>query len=73
MFKIKTDGIKTLSCFIFDRWGIKIYEWDGINGGWDGTTKKGEAEDGVYYFVLEYTDYKNNARKSKGIFHLFNN
>ena len=73
VFKIKTDGIKTLSCFIFDRWGIKVYEWDGINGGWDGTTKKGEAADGVYYFVLEYTDYKNNARKSKGIFHLFNN
>ena len=73
IFKIKTVGVKTLNCVIFDRWGLKMYDWEGLNGGWDGFTKNGEATDGSYYYIIEYTDYKDIMTKAKGYFQLFKN
>lgn len=73
IFKVKTVGVKTLTCIIFDRWGLKMYDWEGVNGGWDGFTKNGEATDGSYYYIIEYTDYKDIMTKAKGYFQLFKN
>ena len=73
LFTIKTVGVKSLNCIIFDRWGLKLFEWDGINGGWDGNTKNGASSDGTYYFVLEYKDIKDKTTKAKGYFQLFKN
>jgi gliding motility-associated-like protein len=73
LFTIKTIGVKSLNCIIFDRWGLKLFEWDGINGGWDGNTKNGVSSDGSYYFILEYIDYKDKTTKAKGYFQLFKN
>lgn len=71
VFKFKTIGIKKLECTIYDRWGLKLYEWDGVNGGWDGNTKNGVAPDGTYFYVLEYLDFSNKVSSSKGILQLF--
>jgi len=50
-FKAKLSGIKELRTSIFNRWGQKVAEWEGPNGNWDGSTKIGQAPDGVYFFV----------------------
>ena len=50
-FKIYCVGYKTLHCDIFNRWGQLVYQWDGLNGAWDGTIKGAKASDGVYYFI----------------------
>jgi gliding motility-associated-like protein len=61
-FFITTVAIKELSCSIYDRWGLKIAEWEGINGFWDGrTTSGGIAPDGVYYYMLKYIEEGINA------------
>lgn len=71
VFKITGSSIKNFSCSIYDRWGLKLYEWSGINGGWDGNAKGGEAPSGTYFYILEYTDAKDQVTTEKGFLNLF--
>lgn len=74
LFKISGNGIKNLNCSIYDRWGLKMYEWDGINGYWDGKTKTGApAVDGSYFYIINYTDFKDVSKTEKGFLSLFRN
>jgi gliding motility-associated-like protein len=74
LFRISSIGIKNLDCSIYDRWGIKMYEWDGINGYWDGKTKTGAAAvDGSYFYIINYTDFKDVSKTEKGFLSLFRN
>ena len=39
--------------YIFNRWGEKLYQWEGVETGWDGRTMAGvEVPDGVYFFII---------------------
>jgi gliding motility-associated-like protein len=71
IFKFTTIGIKDLSCGIYDRWGLKLYEWSGVNGGWDGSVKSAMAPDGTYFYILNYTDQKGESKTEKGFLSLF--
>jgi gliding motility-associated-like protein len=74
LFKLNAAGIKDLNCSIYDRWGLKMYEWDGINGYWDGKTKNGvPAVDGSYFYIINYTDFKGTSKTEKGFLSLFRN
>lgn len=74
LFKLNAAGIKDLNCSIYDRWGLKMYEWDGINGYWDGRTKNGvPAVDGSYFYIINYTDFKGTSKTEKGFLSLFRN
>ena len=74
LFTIKCVGIKELHCVIFDRWGLRLYEWDGIGGGWDGRTKSGDAvSNGTYFYILEYTDVNDISKRAAGNISLFKN
>ncbi|MCB0400920.1 MAG: gliding motility-associated C-terminal domain-containing protein [Flavobacteriales bacterium] len=54
-FYFPNEGINELNCQIFNRWGTKVYEWDNINGFWDGKTAAGnDCPDGVYYYIVNY-------------------
>lgn len=55
-FQIGTHHIRELTYDIYDRWGLKIATYSGVNGGWDGKVKSGKlAPDGVYYYILKAT------------------
>jgi gliding motility-associated-like protein len=56
-FDIKTKGIETLICTIFDRWGLKVAELDSpTNPKWDGKTLNGNtASEGTYFYILKAT------------------
>lgn len=71
VFKINSSGLKTLTCAIYDRWGLKMYEWDGLNGYWDGATKSGLAPDGTYFYITTYSDFKDKLTTEKGFLNLF--
>ncbi|MBK8366959.1 MAG: gliding motility-associated C-terminal domain-containing protein [Bacteroidetes bacterium] len=73
VFKITSKGLKTLHCEIYNRWGMKLYEWDDINGFWDGKTKTGLAPDGTYFFIVNYTNNENETKTEKGFLSLFRN
>ncbi len=56
VFYFYTEGVKELSCTIYDRWGLKMSEWNTVSGGWDGRTTSGSiASNGVYYFIMKAT------------------
>jgi gliding motility-associated-like protein len=74
VFRISASGIRSFSCSIFDRWGLKMYEWNDVNGSWDGKTKNGApAPDGSYFFIINYTDSKDVSKTEKGFLSLFRN
>jgi len=54
--------IKDFHLSIFDRWGIKLFETNKFNAGWDGRTISGEpVPTGTYYYVAEF--YMNNKKQ----------
>lgn len=64
-------NVKTLECTIYNRWGIKVYEFLGPQDKWDGHTTAGIAcEDGTYFYVLKATDTDNTSYNFKGYIQL---
>ena len=56
VFNVKAAGLNSLECKIFNRWGMLIYEWDQLNGGWNGLTMSGaEVPDGIYFYIIKAT------------------
>lgn len=53
-------GIVSFHAVIFNRWGKKLYSWDDIHGGWDGTYNGKIVKDGVYFLNV-------SAKGSDGI------
>jgi hypothetical protein len=61
VFFIKFVNIGELHCTVYDRWGLKMSEWDDISSGWNGLSYDGsKAPDGVYYYIL--TAKANNGK-----------
>ena len=54
VFTITGKGIESVHAEIYNRWGQKEYEWNAINGGWDGHSASGVAStSGIYFFIME--------------------
>lgn len=67
VFRITSTGLKDLHVSIYDRWGLKMYDWQGINGFWDGRTKTGIAVSaGTYFYILDYTELNGKTTNEKG-------
>jgi gliding motility-associated-like protein len=70
-FKIETTGVTDILVEIYDRWGLKLYEWNSIVGSWDGRTNKGKiASDGTYYYIMHATDKDKKKHTQSGYFSL---
>ncbi|MFY9309802.1 MAG: gliding motility-associated C-terminal domain-containing protein [Bacteroidia bacterium] len=71
VFTVIGTSIKDLHADIFDRWGIKMYELNGANSGWDGKTRSGAlASDGTYYYILRAEAFDNKTYEYHGAFQL---
>ena len=56
LFLIKSTGLSELICSVYNRWGLKLYEYNAIKTGWDGRTfADNVAPDGTYYYILKAT------------------
>jgi gliding motility-associated-like protein len=64
IFKITSTGYKDMSVDVFNRWGNKLYTFDGIGGYWDGK----DASDGTYFFMLKGTTNLGEAKEMEGYF-----
>ncbi len=66
-----TEGVKAMTGKIYDRWGLKLFEWSDMTTGWDGNTDSGPAPDGTYYYIINYTDvYDAPAHSASGFIEL---
>lgn len=59
-FKFQMSGIKELNGIIYNRWGKEVYSWTGTDKEkfWDGTIDGADAPDGIYFYVIEATDFQ---------------
>ena|GEM_PF-4819176 len=66
-FVIFSNGYKSLSCEIFNRWGKKVYGWENdLNGNWDGDIGNTGVSSGPYFYVLSYIDFEEKAGAVSG-------
>ncbi|MFI5151386.1 MAG: gliding motility-associated C-terminal domain-containing protein [Bacteroidia bacterium] len=71
-FHITTFGYSNIHCIIYDRWGVQINTFDGLNGYWDGKSTQGHVvSDGTYYFVAELWQDSGNIIRKTGFVTLF--
>lgn len=46
-------SIVKFDAYIFNRWGVKLFEWHDPSTGWDGTYKGKPVKDGVYFCLVK--------------------
>lgn len=56
---------------IFNRWGSELFSNNSPVIGWDGRFENNDVPQGVYYYVLTYSDQCGNKEERTGFFHLF--
>jgi len=82
VFRIWDVSLSFFSIFIYDRWGNKVYEFEGdINewDGWKGTIRNSDnpAKEGVYYYVIRAKGWEQNpsvnfdGKNYTGVIHLY--
>ncbi|MCW3086377.1 MAG: hypothetical protein JWP12_3743 [Bacteroidetes bacterium] len=51
---IMAEGLSSFEAVVYDRWGLKMYDWTNSNTGWNGKAKNGsDAPDGTYYYIIK--------------------
>jgi gliding motility-associated-like protein len=54
IFTLESTGLNFMQAQLFNRWGLQMYEWNSIHGGWDGRTSTGlRAPEGTYYYIIK--------------------
>jgi gliding motility-associated-like protein len=59
-------GVASGMLKIYNRWGQLIYETSEIGKGWNGMVNGSKSSDGVYYYLVEYQDFRGQQKKKKG-------
>lgn len=70
VFKVHGEAIDEFEAKIYNRWGRKVYEWNDVNGSWDGKITGTEASPGVYYIIIIAKDRRGKEYKYEGYLHL---
>jgi gliding motility-associated-like protein len=52
VFTLKSIGLNFVNALVYDRWGLKMYEWSVLNGGWDGKTSGTDVPEGTYFYII---------------------
>lgn len=72
IFTIRTTGAKDVSLQIFNRWGQKLYDANGVNVSWDGKTQAGaSAPEGTYFYFVKATSLSDKTVEQHGSVNLF--
>ncbi|HPE41095.1 MAG TPA: gliding motility-associated C-terminal domain-containing protein [Bacteroidales bacterium] len=67
-FYPETQGIDTLTIWIYDRWGKNVFKTDDFKTGWDGKISGSPAPEGQYYWTIYYIENRSgNLRKERDL------
>lgn len=55
VFMIKGSEFDFFEATIFNRWGEKLFIWENINEGWDGTYQGSIVPTGTYFYLIDIT------------------
>lgn len=70
-FFVPNECLETASVSIFNRWGVLVKKWDGLDGFWDGKIKGATAAEGVYYYIMEGTYFNGETAYQRGTISLY--
>lgn len=56
---------------VYNRWGQELFVSNSSEIGWDGTFENKDVPQGVYYYLINYSDQCGNNEETTGFFHLF--
>jgi gliding motility-associated-like protein len=59
-------GLASGTLKIFNRWGVLLFTTSDISKGWNGRVNGSKSSDGVYYYLVEYQDFRGQQKKKKG-------
>lgn len=67
LWYVNSEGIAEFECFIVNRWGNLIYEFNNVHGAWDGRNKNGTfVEEGVYFYHIKAKAYGGEEVEKQG-------
>ncbi len=68
VFRVKYPfAVTNFHFLVTNRWGQTIFETNNIHNGWDGTWKGEPALEGIYVWVISFTDINGKGQQFKGI------
>lgn len=70
LFSVGSLNMKEFKADVFNRWGQHLYQWNDVDGGWDGTFKGRICPDGVYVYIIRAKGIENRVYDTKGFFTL---
>lgn len=70
VFKLIELNLKSVEGEIYNRWGQKLYSWNGLNGAWDGKVSGKIAPDGTYFYIINAVGLDDEKHLLKGSFSL---
>ena len=64
-FRVAYQSLASFQCWIFNRWGRKVFFWTDPKKGWDGTIGGKKAAEGPYFYIIKAvgTDGQKFTRK----------
>jgi gliding motility-associated-like protein len=65
-FRVAYKSLISFKCWIFNRWGQKVYTWTDPSKGWDGMFNGLPATPGAYYYIIEATGADGENLNKKG-------
>ncbi len=54
-FRVMYKSITSFHCWVYNRWGHKVFEWSDPAKGWDGTINGRDAAESAYFYVIRAT------------------
>ncbi len=71
LFLVSSSHMKEIEYSIYDRWGLKMADYNGLTGGWNGNAKNGKpAPDGTYFYILKATTNRGKEINAEGYLQL---
>jgi gliding motility-associated-like protein len=65
-FRVAFKSIIQFECWIYNRWGRKMYSWTNPLKGWDGTYNGKKMPEGPYFYVIRAVGSDKVVHKLKG-------
>jgi len=62
----KIQLVSNVDLIIYNCWGNKLIETNDIAKGWDGKSNGIDSPEGIYYWVVNYTDNNGAAKAKRG-------
>lgn len=72
VWKIAYKSIVSFKCWIFNRWGVQICNFNDPSMGWDGKYNGKYVDSGVYFYVIEAKGADGKEYKLKGDINIIN-